>query len=354
MNAARSTPRSWGLRIGLVVLGAGAGLLLGELGLRVLYPGHVFLRGAVRDTWDPHHAAQRVFTSHPQLGFVPLLDGQVYNAFGTRLNGYDAADRAGRQRLLFVGDSVTSRGRIMGALQSLAGDAAFEYWNAGVEGYNTAQEVAFYRLYNAALQPDHVILTFHNNDFEITPVAFEDADGRLVVYAPRVPLASYDPTLFGQSALYRLLLAQLVDDDAEINRGTIARDSLAELQALVERPRPDGSRGRLSVVLFPLLLPVAEWPASARKSRQLSLGILASLHLQTFDLLPAMETMLASGVDLQQVPGDAQHPSPEAAAGFAQYLFAAGLFDDAGSTSGAGLPGELPSAGGQPPDGGAR
>jgi hypothetical protein len=47
---------------------------------------------------------------------------------------------------------------------------------AGVESFNTVQEVAYDRSFNRFIRLDHVILTFHLNDFETTPVAFREAD----------------------------------------------------------------------------------------------------------------------------------------------------------------------------------
>ena len=54
-----------------------------------------------------------------------------------------------------------------------------EWWNAGVEGFGTRQEMLFYARFNRPLRPDHVVLTIHNNDLTPTPIVFFDEDGRL-------------------------------------------------------------------------------------------------------------------------------------------------------------------------------
>ncbi len=51
------------------------------------------------------------------------------------------------QRVLFLGDSVTARGGIIAELASLYGNEQFEYWNAGVESYDTCQEVRYFERY---------------------------------------------------------------------------------------------------------------------------------------------------------------------------------------------------------------
>ena len=114
----------------------------------------------------------RHFEIDPGFGFRPILGGELYSEYGTRANEYVIEQPTDKTRLLFLGDSVTARGHIVEAIRDLYGDERYEYWNAGVESFNTVQEVNYYRRYNAAVMPDHVILTFHLNDFGTTPIAF--------------------------------------------------------------------------------------------------------------------------------------------------------------------------------------
>ncbi|MCX7591490.1 MAG: hypothetical protein N2255_07665, partial [Kiritimatiellae bacterium] len=179
-------------RILLVLLGVGGALVLAELELRIVAPDAAF--GAARELTHfqkPEHSQQ--FEIDADFGFRPVLGRGCYNKFGTLTNSYALAKPAGVMRLLFVGDSVTARGQLVAALRKCYGEEKFEYWNAGVESFNTIQEVEYYKRYNSAIQPDHVILTFHMNDFETTPVVFRRADGRLAAYAPNCPLRSINP-----------------------------------------------------------------------------------------------------------------------------------------------------------------
>ena len=94
--------------------------------------------------------------------------------------------------------------KLVDALKGIYGESNYEYWNAGVESFNAIQEVKFYKEYNSKIKPDHVILTFHNNDFSATPIAFINKDKKLVVYTPHTPLRNLNPWLYKHSAVYRL------------------------------------------------------------------------------------------------------------------------------------------------------
>src|SRR5262249_23296537 len=95
------------------------------------------------------------FVIDPTFGFRPVLGEGPYTRFGTLANDYAAAKPPGVQRLLFIGDSVTHRGLIVDALRAEYGAQQYEYWNAGVEAFNTVQEVEYYRRFNRPIHPDH-------------------------------------------------------------------------------------------------------------------------------------------------------------------------------------------------------
>ena len=115
---------------------------------------------------ESKHDLTHLFTIDPDFGFRPILENGVYNKFGTLCNHYTGEKNPNKLRLLFIGDSVTARGKIINELRKIYGLEKFEYWNAGVESFNTVQEVQFYKKYNHLIKPDHVILMFHLNDFE--------------------------------------------------------------------------------------------------------------------------------------------------------------------------------------------
>ena len=257
------------------------------------------------------------FVVDPDFGFRPVLGDGPYTRFGTLANDYAAAKTAGVSRLLFIGDSVTHRGHIIDALRAEYGSQQYEYWNAGVESFNTMQEVEYYRRFNRLIRPDHVILTFHLNDFETTPVAFRDTDGTLVVFAPNWPVRRLNRWLFQHSYTYRYWLG-LVTPKKTARTEIISevRGSLADLEHMVT---VDGAQ--LTVLVLPILQPVSDWKPEYREYRRLILDLLASLRIRYFDLLEPLHKALTDGVSVAET-GDNLfwHPSRDAALYFSQYL----------------------------------
>jgi len=304
----------------LLVAGLGFAVGLAEVALHAWSPGAGF--GAAQELpWMRGAERAELFTVDPEFGFRPRLANDVFDAHGTHRNEYPLPKTPGRMRLLFVGDSVTARGRIVAALRDLYGDADFEYWNAGVESFNTLQEVAFYRKYNAAIEPDHVIVTFHLNDYETTPIAFRDEDGRLVVYALNQSSREVEPWLFRHSYLYRLWLGRVRGDGGDFQQ--VASETEAALVEL--REVLDASDTRLSVVVLPLLQRPQKWGRQQVRARQRILAFLEAEGIRHFDLFPALEDALRDGVRVQEAPGDTWHPNAAVAEIFARYLSNAGL-----------------------------
>jgi len=294
--------------------GLGVGLLLAEGLVRLRDPESTF--GAATEKLEFREggkAIRRAYTVDPDMGFRPILGSGRYTETGTLPNRYALEKRPGVTRLLFVGDSVTAQGRIVEHLRRLYGEGAYEYWNAGVHSFNTVQEVKYYARYNAVIRPDHVILTFHNNDFEETPVAFLDEGGRLVVYSPAVALAGGKRWLFRHSQLYRFLLGWSVRLRPGEGPGVAeTRRALAALQAMLAR-----QGARLSVVLLPILKPLPGWSDGERASHARSRGIFEQLGLRYFDLTPALGAALAATPEDHR---DSWHPAEGAALQFAEYL----------------------------------
>lgn len=305
----------------LVVLGAVVGIGLTEVALRVTAINPTF--GAAHElNWMRHPSAGDRFTVSSEMGFRPKLGTELYSELGTLRNEYDFESRSDRTRLLFMGDSVTARGRIVAALRAVAGDGDYEYWNAGVESFNTFQEIAYYRRFNALLMPDHVILTFHLNDFETTPVVVQEADGSLVVYAPRQPRSRLFPWLFAHSYLYRWWVAWRTPGG---DPKAIARELKLELRAFAGALGGDGIC--FSVVVFPYMKDPAQWSRHQHHQRQLILDVLRTEGIRHFDLMPALHRALADGIDPEESPGDSWHPSQAAADVMAAQLMQEGLLD---------------------------
>lgn len=260
------------------------------------------------------------FTFDRELGFRPQLDGSRYTATGTQANGYSLAKRSGVERVLFIGDSATARGQIVNAIRRQYGDERFEYWNAGVDGFDTSQERALYELHNARIEPDHVVLVLHNNDFTSQPVLDEDDAGHLAFYAPGEVWRVRMPWLLRRSAFVRRKLTQVwLDRRESTGPARVER----ELGALAARFQSEGRR--FSVVVLPILAPYERWSAPQRKNRELSLTICDKLGIRAFDILPAVEQAFEAGVDPCETPGDLWHPGDAGAAFLAAQLAADGL-----------------------------
>jgi len=264
------------------------------------------------------------FVIDPAFGFRPVLGDGPYTHFGTLVNDYAVAKPPGVQRLLFIGDSVTRAGYIVDALRAEYGSQQYEYWNAGVQSFNTVQEVEYYRRFNRPLHPDHVIVTFHLNDFETTPVAFRNADGTLVVYAPNWPIRRLNPWLFQHSYTYRYWLGLVTPKKAA--RAEIIAEVRASLADLVHIVAVDGAR--LTVLVLPILQPINAWKPEYRDYRRVILSLLESLHIRSFDLLEPLNEALAAGVVVVETNDPLfWHPSREAAAYFAKFLRTHHLLD---------------------------
>lgn len=258
-----------------------------------------------------------LFTIDPDIGFRPNVGNDKYNEYGTRINEYNIEKDPNKKRLLFIGDSVTARAKIVDALKQEYGEDKYEYWNAGVESFNTIQEVKFYQKYNQKIKPDHVILTFHNNDFSATPIAFVNKDKKLVVYTPYAPLRKLNPWLYKNSTIYRLYFRVSTYWQSKVNEDIVSevKDYLEQLRDLLKKD--DIS---FSVILLPMLYDFTSWNDVEIKSRESSIKIFQDLDIKYYDLLDVMNGALAEGVNINETKGDSWHPSEEVAEIFAKYL----------------------------------
>ena len=305
----------WAMGIGVL-----AAVLGSELVLRVALPADEILPGELWWFREGGSGVAGQYTVDEEMGFRPRLGTPTYGEHGAFTNEYDLGHSAERRRILFIGDSVTARGRIVTELRQQWDGPEIEWWNAGVESFNTRQEVDYYRRYNAGIDPDHVILTFHPNDFGHTPVAFTNEDGHLVVHTPGGE-EEVNGFLMRYSRLYRLWFTSRVPplwsvDESARNE---VRGALAEL---IELSGPDR---RLSVILFPILEPSPEWDQSWLTAYEAAMEIFEELGIRYYDLKPVLEDALRDGIDVQETPGDSWHPSAEFAGRAAQALLRDGL-----------------------------
>jgi len=325
MGRGRSPGRTWIARALAAVLGTAAAAAATELVFRLHPPRLVRMAGEERAYTEnlTEGEGRRVLTTDERLGYRPVAGGAEYGPHGARWNDYALEKPAGTQRVLFLGDSVTYRGKLVDALREVWGEGV-EYWNAGVEGYSTSQEVLYFEEHLAALEADHVVLTFHLNDFETTPMTFRDESGRVRVFFSRRPLGELSPWLLRHSHLYRFLVGFTIDNVAphgfEDEVALEVRDSLAHLARLC------AERGaRLSVLVLPWLAPPERWPPQIALRRRRALELLEGLGIDHHDLTAPLEDALGQGLDVQEEPGDHDHPSAAFARVAARALAAGGL-----------------------------
>ena len=246
------------VRFGAVLVGIAVAVLCVELAARWLTPMPVDQAGVELELFQGDQTeTKQLYSLDDELGFRPIHGTHMYDELGFRRSEihetYDLEDRGGRTRILFAGDSVTARGLLVEGIRARFGDEKYEYWNGGVTAYNTIQEVQYYERYTHVCKPDHIVLTFHLNDFMRTPITFPDDDGRMRVVMPHRNLSEIHPGLFEWSHIYRhWVAANRTPDTAEVEK-----DLRAALERLIELTERDGIR--LSVIIHPELNPVEEW-----------------------------------------------------------------------------------------------
>jgi hypothetical protein len=322
MSSAHSLPRQFLLAVLSSLIGLVVGLVIAEWGFR-LYLGPT--DSAVLENRFKAGVEQRpYFLIDPQLRYRPRHDeGGLHTKHGVYPNKYDPDDRKGKIRLLFVGDSVTSRGKIIDALKEVYGETAYEYWNAGVGGYDTSEELEYYLRYNRPLDADIVILTFHNNDFWKSYVILKDQRGRLVTNPPtRIGALPGGWWLMAHSRIAQWL----VFEKLRLARKPPALDKIEDsLVRLRNEVQADGAV--FKVVLHPSLKPQEQWSKAERLSRDKATEMLQSHEISYIDLLQPMNRALADGRDIQEKPDDTLHPSIEGSQYFATFLKENKLFE---------------------------
>ncbi|NOT29141.1 MAG: SGNH/GDSL hydrolase family protein [Planctomycetes bacterium] len=311
--------KRWPLRLGLALASAAlAFVLLGEAALRTWRPASVRLfearvRGSpgervimIDETYEVH-PKHGVFQVDPRIGYRPVLGGAKYAPHGAQWNDYALRKPPGKRRLLFIGDSVTDRAKLITALSEQLGDA-YEYWNAGVVGYTTTQELAYYRDYLADIPADHVILTFHLNDYEITPVVFE-LDGQYVSVHSRIGNTYPNPWLLKNSYLYRFGWSWMVSRTGRERAESMESEVQDGLRALRDLVRARGAD--FSVLVLPWLAPRAEWHEPEPRHHELTLRTLTQLGIRHFAFLETLDRAYAAGLPIHEQGVDPQHPSLE-------------------------------------------
>ena len=108
----------FGKRAVLICFGLVFGFIFTEIGLRIYYPDGGIPAAHLEHSSDERHTT---FHENDECGYLPITGKGVYGPNGCLKNNYDLENPKG-ERILFVGDSVTHRARIIKALQELYGD----------------------------------------------------------------------------------------------------------------------------------------------------------------------------------------------------------------------------------------
>lgn len=253
-------------------------------------------------TFPSSNDAYRLHRPAPApLGYelVPgVTFGDVHiNAHGVRDLERPLAKPIGAFRVLVLGDSVTLGaglplestypkvmeraldGRRPGTM------SAIEVWNAGVIGYNAAQEAAWFERHGAALAPDLVVIGFCLNDFGASETQRLEGDHwRVDFVAPElVPLAlgggAAERALATRSALARRLLRALPHDPGAPLLDRLDQANGAAYAAIAARARASGAR--LAVVVLPYLDAA---PPDLERAGDRMVGIARELGVPVLDL----------------------------------------------------------------------
>ncbi len=237
-------------RAGLVVSGLSLLLSLGalELGIRLIDPlGISYYEQAGDYVRDKLADDQLIFRHKPswETRYGPVRVS--YNEQGLRDRAILPKNKD-EYRVLALGDSVTfgwgvDQDRTFAArLEPLLQERLHRpvrVINSGVGGYNTVQEVTYFKRDGVALQPDLVLLTYVQNDIEINKGPF-DPWAQSALWGKTVPDTML--TLVGKLWLYRLVhhvfnyaLPKSQDEiaNASAQEGAGWRQSMSALHELV-------------------------------------------------------------------------------------------------------------------------
>jgi len=303
--------KSFFIKLSLAITSLLIAVLAVEWVLRIGKPMDIY--SVARPMWAG--IGSDLYEIDPDFGYRPILDNGVYSEYGTRANDYDLEKPDGVERVLFLGDSATARAKVIDALKAKYGGERFEYWNAGVESYNTLQEIAFYRAYNHAIQPDRVVICFHFNDFITTPIAMPGPEGKINLYSPRSSI-KINPWLLKRSQIYKRYLSLVLARGGSDN--AIYAETHAALQGFKAELEAEGVA--LRVMVLPVMNQVDQWKDWHIQARDQFMEICRDLGVPFVDLKPALMRALEAGVDPMEEPGDFAHPSDAVSVFFAEDL----------------------------------
>ncbi|KIX13851.1 SGNH/GDSL hydrolase family protein [Dethiosulfatarculus sandiegensis] len=258
-----------------------------------------------------------------ELGYKPLYGPQyAYSELGALHNNFEFKKKPGTVRVVFSGDSITAYGFTEEALAELNPDPNYEYWNTGVWGYSTWQELRYFERYGRKLKPDVVILGFCLNDWDGTPVLLRDKDGKVTIANLHLGETYFNYWLFKHSTIYRIFLSVMASFTERAGTVESVGKKLAQFLAYAKE---DGFAFR--VVVYPELDHLDKWDESYVRQHRQILEILKELKIPYYDTAPLLGKLL-KGKDrawARMKPDDHFHPSRAFSRDIAKELLARGF-----------------------------
>ena len=293
-------------------------IIIVEVVLQILIPKHSFSTELNVNVRVGKH-----FVADSELGYRPTFSmnnekSRYRGDFGTLKNNYKADAKTNRTKLLFVGDSVTHRAKIVNALKQRLGESNFEFWNAGVEGYNTEQELILYKKWNHKIEADRVILTLHHNDYQSMKIYLYDKNNKLVSTRSDkdFPIQSMVNTDLRILQLIQRIKFHQAPKLTKVARIRKVKQHLKEFKEILIR-----SNTKFTVLVLPLLHANSTEEQISRKwQHSASLKLLNELSIEYVDLKPALRKAHSHNIDVQQKPGDTWHPSDAVSEYFADAI----------------------------------
>lgn len=277
-----------------------------EGALRLVYP-NAALGAGIELSWfrDPGSNMSNYMTTDDQIGFRPRLDTNVFDKNGLLLKPKDSSPSADVTRtVLFVGDSVTARARIVDAVRRELADPKSFFLNGGVESFNLAQVVNFFLRFQSKTPFDRIVHQVHGNDLQATPIVFRDTDGKLNVYALSAPRRSVNEWLFRHSYIYRLALTAFISRQTE---QATCEEAKANFEAMVRFAKERGVP--YDVFLFPVLRPTDQLTAAEARDWAILNDACRAARVNCISLRPVLDQMISENLAYQETPGDPWHPN---------------------------------------------
>lgn len=288
-----------------------------EWALRQVYP-NAALGSGVELSWfrDPDSTISVDMTTDDQIGFRPVLNSNVFDKNGLLLKPKDGRPSAAfTKTVLFVGDSVTARARIVDAIRRELADPKALFLNGGVESFNLSQEVNFFLRFQSNAAFDRIVHQVHGNDLQATPIVFRDAQGKLNVYALSAPRHSVNEWLFRYSYIYRLALTAFIFRQTE---QSTFEEAKANFEAMARFAKERGVP--YDVFLFPVLKPTDQLTAAEARDWAILNGACEAAGAHCVSLRPVLDQMITEKLPYQETPGDPWHPNDALAERSASYI----------------------------------